>query len=788
MNKFVGFILVLALSSCTKSGGGDSADEVAIVDDQPKLVMDEAAAGDEAGEIISTAENRNNLDGEVLIQDQTLALTIGLDPNAEELSKQPENAKVTYYDLESLNGVELGETETDLDGEASITLDLPKYYVIRVEYQDFGTVKALVAPEMIEGSQQGDEMDIRLNRKTTITTDIFEELLKDSAMLAKAHSLEIPYDTLQKAADGLYGKVSKTIAKSQKGDYFRSEDYQQVLSSYSQFLIKSLFSLNDYDESFANDRIQEALAELSMTSPTVDLSFELKDEEPTSCIIKQEVCVKRPTRVGEFRDNYQGAGSDYDRCLRRAHEYHRWCGNSADDVTTAEFKQNGDTLVTMSSASPFSGCFIKQDQCQRDPKRVGQFIDNHKQASSDVDRCMMRAHDMHKWCKNSSDSITLASFYHKGVLQKQIDSRMPYTGCFIQLDICQKKPERVGYFIDNHQNASTDVDRCMMRAHDFHRWCRNDFDDRTVASFYDKGNLVQELDSQTAYTGCFIEQDTCFAHPEKEGLFIDNHKTAHTDQDQCLARAHFYHAWCKNGADGVTTSSFYDKGKILAQSSSQVPYTGCFIQQDTCTKHPERVGLFVDNYQNASSDPDRCMMRAHDFHRWCKNDKESVTIASFFDRGTLIKRNDSETPYTGCFVKLDVCQKRPEREGLIYDNHQNASHDQDRCLMRAHDYHRWCGNKTDQIVSASFYEKGSVLATINSDIPYTGCFIRQDQCQRNPDRVGLFSDNYKNSSFDQTRCMERASDFHNWCRNSDGEASAAEFYQAGTLIQKTVVN
>ncbi len=43
--------------------------------------------------------------------------------------------------------------------------------------------------------------------------------------------------------------------------------------------------------------------------------------------------------------------------------------------------------------------------------------------------------------------------------------------------------------------------------------------------------------------------------------------------------------------------------------------------------------------------------------------------------------------------------------GMFIDNYQNASGNLERCLVRASEYHRWSGNKNEDIITAYFYDK-----------------------------------------------------------------------------------
>ena len=786
-------LLAVLTASCEESGSseGEAALPSGISGSAAAPVENEASGAVEDSSLEASVENLvpDTPEEEELTlnlnNDKFFNLTFGPDESEEEITpSSPENAKVVYYDVQTLpeNRVPVSETETNLEGDAELRLQSGEYYVIEVQYASGQSLKALIGPDIVIATE--DEiltLDIRMSRVGTIAADVFTELTKDPVVLALIKSEDVKTQTIHAAASELVELIKKNIPKRSRVLYWKSELYNDTIKDFASRLSKELLTLTPYSNEFAAKKTDDVTKSTSLKVPPVDLEFEIKPDSVTTFIIRQATCQKRPSRVGEFKDNYQNSSKDYVRCLKRAAEYHRWCGNSVDEITVAEFRQDGEVVVSADSETPFEGCFISADVCTRDAKRTGTFIDTSRNASTDIDRCMMRAHDYHRWCRNKSDDVIAATFYEKGVPVQRLDSKTPYTGCFVGIDSCKRVPEKVGLIYDNHKNSSTDIDRCMMRAHDFHRWCRNDNNVKTTATFYAKGEIVKETDSQTAYSGCFIEMSTCRKRPERTGLFIDNHKNASSDQDRCLRRAAEYHRWCGNSFDEVVKASFYDKGEQVVTTDSTTPYTGCFISQSVCQRKPERVGLFLDNYRNSSQDKDRCIMRAHDYHRSCRNTFNEVVTASFYEKGNLVASLDSQTPYSGCFIQMEVCQRVPEKVGLFIDNHKNASFDKDRCLMRAADFHSWCRNDFSEAVTASFYVKGDVDVQIDSKTPYSGCYIEQAACKRRPDKVGLFKDNYQNSSFDQDRCIARARDYHNWCRNDDGVTTTATFYTLGDV-------
>ncbi|MFK7827241.1 MAG: hypothetical protein AB8G05_24065 [Oligoflexales bacterium] len=60
------------------------------------------------------------------------------------------------------------------------------------------------------------------------------------------------------------------------------------------------------------------------------------------------------------------------------------------------------------------------------------------------------------------------------------------------------------------------------------------------------------------------------------------------------------------------------------------------VELSQCDRYPKRVGSFFDTYQNAEADQDRCLLRADDYHKWCKNPEGTKTAtATFYQNGNV---------------------------------------------------------------------------------------------------------------------------------------------------------
>ena len=499
---------------------------------------------------------------------------------------------------------------------------------------------------------------------------------------------------------------------------------------------------------------------------------QVESTRASACEIHQNTCAKNHKKSGTFLDYHKNANKDKDRCLKRAIEYHRWCKNDVTQITTATFYQAGQVIA---QADTKSGCLLEIEVCTKHPDRAGRFMDNGRGADSSQTKCLARANFFHKYCQNSYFNPVVAKFMKDDVVLAEKSSFA--SACIIEQDVCRKRPHKVGSFSDFHKNADTDQARCMGRALQYHRWCGNTFDEVSTAKFYKNGDLLETKDTSSA---CVIEQDTCRLHPKKIGKLIDWHRTSSTDQKVCLKRASQVHRWCGNSFSELTTASFYEKGELKASNDTS---SGCLIEQKECRARKHRSGEFFDFHQNADTNKDRCLRRAKEYHRWCKNPYDSPTSAKFYVKGELLGEANTST---ACIIKQDVCKKHPKWVGEFSDYAKGADQKDDVCLNRAVSYHRWCGNDFEDVTKASFYHKGEEFAFADTK---SGCFIKIKTCKRRPAKVGGFFDNYQNSSFDSSRCIQRASDYQKWCRNSDdiGGAVEATFYLDGRVIESAVV-
>jgi hypothetical protein len=126
------------------------------------------------------------------------------------------------------------------------------------------------------------------------------------------------------------------------------------------------------------------------------------------CLIQNYTgCNNSPSLPRAFRDNYENASYNADRCLQRAPEYTSWCGNGPTQSISAYFYTTAGS--TGSRFSFGAGCAI-EGWCQSLNRRLND-VDNYEGSATNQDRCLRRAAEYYSWCGNSPRMVTTPSRY-----------------------------------------------------------------------------------------------------------------------------------------------------------------------------------------------------------------------------------------------------------------------------------------------------------------------------------------------------------------------------------------
>jgi len=305
---------------------------------------------------------------------------------------------------------------------------------------------------------------------------------------------------------------------------------------------------------------------------------------------------------------------------------------------------------------------------------------------------------------------------------------------------------------------------------------------------------------------CRITQSTCPNFPATVGTFEDvwgeENAGAAADPAACMRRATDYYNWCGGARvmNGQTTTATF-----LAHGTPVQTVTvgnSCKITQKSCPSFPSVIGTFEDIWgdQNVSASvtPAACMQRATDYYNWCGGASVmngQTTTATFFTAGALTQ---TLTVGNSCKITQNSCPKFPSYTGtfedLWGDQNTGASVDPAACMRRGTDYYNWCGGAREmngQTTTASFFTGNALTKTVTVG---NSCKITQHSCPNFPSVVGTFEDIWGDhnvgASVNPDACMQRATDYYNWCGGASamgGQTVTADFLTGGVRTRTITV-
>jgi hypothetical protein len=212
----------------------------------------------------------------------------------------------------------------------------------------------------------------------------------------------------------------------------------------------------------------------------------------TACPIHPEMPLGTP-----FLDDIDGAGSNPDRCLRRAEEYRQWCGASTlQSVQARAFLANA---VIGTEIAPPTRCEITLDACPNYPTMpLKPFLDDTDGSGSNSTRCLGRASDYWSWCGNSTtQAVTARAFSGSYFVASE---RAPLTRCEITLTACPAHSSWLALspFLDDSAGSGANATRCLGRAEEYRTSCGATVTQPVTAQAFAAGALAG---SQTAGRG-----------------------------------------------------------------------------------------------------------------------------------------------------------------------------------------------------------------------------------------------------------------------------------------------
>ena len=191
-----------------------------------------------------------------------------------------------------------------------------------------------------------------------------------------------------------------------------------------------------------------------------------------------------------------GTDTNKNRCLERAEDFHKWCGNSS-LVATATWTRTGESRSVGESGQPeqpeeneSSTCEIQLiGTCSASTQYSNRtFVDEYGMKNlgtgEDKNACHARAQQFHQWCKNPS-LVAKAIWTKTGETKTYTDdaaeqpSEPSTSNCVIEIEgACSFSPAYSNRrFLDEYgmKNAGTGKDKnaCFARAQQFADWCQS---------------------------------------------------------------------------------------------------------------------------------------------------------------------------------------------------------------------------------------------------------------------------------------------------------------------------
>lgn len=127
--------------------------------------------------------------------------------------------------------------------------------------------------------------------------------------------------------------------------------YQDGFENANNDKTRCLKRAADYANWCQNNHLSRAVPEFSVTATFVrnEIPVATHSANANGCMIQLSTCRNGVFAIaanGRIYDNFDNAGSNANRCVSRAQEYHDWCGNQASDFVKSFFWQEGRVVRT----------------------------------------------------------------------------------------------------------------------------------------------------------------------------------------------------------------------------------------------------------------------------------------------------------------------------------------------------------------------------------------------------------------------------------------------------------
>ncbi|XP_045203138.2 uncharacterized protein LOC123556462 [Mercenaria mercenaria] len=229
--------------------------------------------------------------------------------------------------------------------------------------------------------------------------------------------------------------------------------------------------------------------------------------------------------------------------------------------------------------------------------------------------------------------------------------------------------------------------------------------------------------------------------------------------------------------DGSRTNDLYNVSK-----------QGCWLSIAGCTDHPNAIGTYRDSWgeqhAHAADNETMCFHRAVSQWNYCGSHKNEQVAAIYGPSGATRLVGD------GCYMAMYGCPKHGGpadghilHTGKIYrdiyaEQHQNATHDEEKCLSRAIAQWTYCGSPRNHPVTSIYRPTGAVRTA------GAGCWIHVQHCPKVPDTKPMFYDSWGEANYQtdglEYACLHQAEYYWTSC-GSDFRYPVTAFYRPSTV-------
>lgn len=154
--------------------------------------------------------------------------------------------------------------------------------------------------------------------------------------------------------------------------------------------------------------------------------------------------------------------------------------------------------------------------------------------------------------------------------------------------------------------------------------------------------------------------------------------------------------------------------------------------------------------------------------------------------------------FFGCLIWQPSCERHADAQlGYFLDDFEGSASNETRCMLRASEYHAWCGNYFTNRTVAVFLESYSMEV-----FPPFGCAVFQRSCPQIQEAAadeggapasapsapptrqydGVFFDDFEGAFGNESKCLHRSVAYRAWCHPVDSPEWVAAIYAPSAVV------